>query len=402
MKIKYQFLRNSLLIGIFVLLQISAKSQNSKIDFKPINFSTALENAKKLNRYIFIDVATEWCGPCKKLDSEVFTNDSVATYFNSAFVNIKIDAEKGEGIEIAKTYKVSAYPTLLIINADGNLVHRISGFKTPDALTNFAKDSYIPEKTFTYLDSFYYSNNNDPKYVFKHLELRKSTSLSNKDVLENYFSRQSAQDKFNQVSWNIIRDYTFFYKNEFFLFLLKNEKQFAQLYTPDSVKAKISDVLMSSFMNIDIADHLKYRQEIAKLNFLSRDYILFHMDMMIYQNENWSKLVKLAVEKGDKYNDSKFYFTSYAERIIDHSNEKNALLKAEKWLKYAQVKWENEFNSNDWFAYTKVLYKLNKLSQAKIAALKTIESNKAEGLDLDKRFEPNDYKLLLKLANFKR
>ncbi|WP_439506675.1 thioredoxin family protein [Sediminibacterium sp.] len=401
MKIKYQFLRNSLLIGMVVLLQISAKSQNSKIDFKPINFSTALENAKKLNRYIFIDVATEWCGPCKKLDSEVFTNDSVATYFNSAFVNIKIDAEKGEGIEIKKNYKVSWYPTLLIINSDGNLVHRTSGFKTPDALINFGKDSYIPEKTFTYLDSFYKANYIDPKYVFKHLELRKYT-LSNKDILENYFSSQSEQDKFNQVSWNIIRDYTDFYRNEFFQFLVKNEKQFAQLYSQDSVRVKIYDVVMSNFMDFDKKDHLKYRQEIAKLNFPSREYILYHMDMFLYQNENGNRLVKLALEKGDKYNDSEFHYTSYAGSIINHSNDKNALLKAEKWLKYAQVKWENEFMSRDWFNYTKVLYKLNKLSQAKTAALKTIETNKAEGLDLKKRFEPNDYKLLIKMANLKR
>lgn len=44
---------------------------------------------------------------------------------NSAFVNLKFDAEKGEGIALAKRYKVSSYPTLLIINTQGKMLEDI-------------------------------------------------------------------------------------------------------------------------------------------------------------------------------------------------------------------------------------------------------------------------------------
>ncbi|MCZ8214809.1 MAG: hypothetical protein O9262_01145, partial [Cyclobacteriaceae bacterium] len=44
---------------------------------------------------------------------------------NAAFINLKYDAEKGEGIEVAKKYHINSYPTLLIVDKDGNIVENI-------------------------------------------------------------------------------------------------------------------------------------------------------------------------------------------------------------------------------------------------------------------------------------
>ncbi len=50
---------------------------------------------------------------------------------NSAFINLKYDAEKGEGIILAEKYKVASYPTLLIIDNNGNVVEDILGSQLP-------------------------------------------------------------------------------------------------------------------------------------------------------------------------------------------------------------------------------------------------------------------------------
>ena len=63
----------------------------------------------------------------------VLTDQEVGEFMNDAFVNLKYDAEKGEGIKIAKKYKVTSYPTLLIIDSDGNLLERIG-------------DQWVPKK----------------------------------------------------------------------------------------------------------------------------------------------------------------------------------------------------------------------------------------------------------------
>ena len=90
----------------------------------------ALEKAKNnengINR-VFLDCYTSWCGPCKFMSENVFTTKEAGDYFNSRFVNIKIDMEKGEGIDIAKKYNIKAYPTFLILDPDGKVVGRVVG-----------------------------------------------------------------------------------------------------------------------------------------------------------------------------------------------------------------------------------------------------------------------------------
>jgi addiction module RelE/StbE family toxin len=84
--------------------------------------------AKKEKKLIFIDAYTTWCGPCKWISANIFTDKDVATFYNKNFINAKFDMEdQGEGTKIGSLYKVMCYPNLLFIDADGKLVHRTSG-----------------------------------------------------------------------------------------------------------------------------------------------------------------------------------------------------------------------------------------------------------------------------------
>src|SRR3989304_260171 len=111
-----------------VLLTEFVVGQNRSIKFEDKTFEELKKQAKAENKLIFIDFYTVWCGPCKKMDKEVFTNDSVADFYNNNFINLRRDAEKGEGIELAKKYEINAYPTFLFISAEGTMVHRGCGF----------------------------------------------------------------------------------------------------------------------------------------------------------------------------------------------------------------------------------------------------------------------------------
>ena len=104
------------------------------IQFEIGSWKEVLQKAKQENKLIFVDLYTTWCGPCKKMAAETFPQQAVGDYFNKNFVNYKIDAEKGEGPELAGKYEVSAYPTLVFVNAAGELVYKFMGVRTADKL----------------------------------------------------------------------------------------------------------------------------------------------------------------------------------------------------------------------------------------------------------------------------
>ena len=119
------------LLALFATTTLSA--QNKGVDFAQGTFKELLEKAGQANKYLFVDVYATWCGPCKYMSGRVFTQEKVGDYFNKTFVNAKFDAERGEGMTIARKYRVEAYPTFLILNAEGKEVGRIVGGDDADA-----------------------------------------------------------------------------------------------------------------------------------------------------------------------------------------------------------------------------------------------------------------------------
>ena len=67
----------------------------AQINFQKKAWNDVLAEAKLQRKLIFVDVYADWCGPCKMLDRDVFSDKTVGKKFNSYFVNYKADAEKG-------------------------------------------------------------------------------------------------------------------------------------------------------------------------------------------------------------------------------------------------------------------------------------------------------------------
>ncbi len=114
------------------------------IQFVEADWNKAVQEAKKQKKLIFIDAYTSWCGPCRMLKQKTFTDKAAGEYFNSHFINIALDMEKGDGLAFAEKYQIRAYPTLLIMDADQTSVSVSEGYINPGQLIEFGK--YVVNK----------------------------------------------------------------------------------------------------------------------------------------------------------------------------------------------------------------------------------------------------------------
>lgn len=105
-------MKKYILLIFACIYAIHLNAQNAGINFlHGTTWAEAVAKAKAENKLIFIDFYTQWCGPCLNMAQTVFSLPTVGYYYNQTFINLKIDAEEGEGITLAKKYGVRSYPT---------------------------------------------------------------------------------------------------------------------------------------------------------------------------------------------------------------------------------------------------------------------------------------------------
>ncbi|MBN8664773.1 MAG: thioredoxin family protein [Chitinophagales bacterium] len=172
---------------LFVSAVVTAQTD---IQFSSGSWKEILDEAKRLEKPVFVDVYTSWCGPCKQMSKNVFTQKEVADKFNASFINYKIDAEKGEGVELAAKYKVTAYPTYLFVDGNGNLVYKSSGSMPAERFINeagIALNEYKDPKPLAVWEEAYQSKKNDVEFLFEYLNKRKKQRLNSADILDQIF-----------------------------------------------------------------------------------------------------------------------------------------------------------------------------------------------------------------------
>jgi thioredoxin-related protein len=107
------------------------------IHFIEADWNKALLEAKKQNKLIFLDAYASWCGPCQLLKRNTFPDKEAGEFFNKNFINVAVNMEKGNGPALVAQYQVDAYPTLVIADADGNMVTYTKGYISPKQLIDF-------------------------------------------------------------------------------------------------------------------------------------------------------------------------------------------------------------------------------------------------------------------------
>ena len=126
-------------LSVLLLLIISTTSNVQSNDlFIHNDFNLAKAEARKSYRRIFIEFYATWCGPCKKLDREVFASEEFLA-FGKSFVFLKINGETTEGKLLVQKFKLVGYPYAIITDSNGEELDRIRSYHP--------KDDYLRELT---------------------------------------------------------------------------------------------------------------------------------------------------------------------------------------------------------------------------------------------------------------
>ena len=235
-------MKKLLLVFVGLLCSVVIFAQTN---FQELSLEKACEQAKTENKPVFLDCYTSWCGPCKMMANNVFTLEAAGEYFNKNFVCVKIDMEKGEGPAIGKQYGVDAYPTFLIINADGKLMHKLVGAMSLEELIENVECGLKASSIAEY-ETLYQSGKLDKTEQMAYWKLLSISGevVKAQTVGDDLWGKLSEKDKLNPTYWALLRSRATTIEGEEMKFVCANREYFEK----EVGKEEVGKLIYNSFI----------------------------------------------------------------------------------------------------------------------------------------------------------
>ncbi|HWW38360.1 thioredoxin family protein [Pedobacter sp.] len=321
-----------LFIGLTCLAALSASAQNREITFKEADWKTQLATAKKENKIIFFDAYTSWCGPCKVMAKEVFTKDSVADLFNNTFLNVKYDMEKGEGPALKDKYEVSAFPTYLFINGDGEIVHKIVGSMSASEFMQEAGKALKPESTAFGLAKKFNNGDHSEATAVAYLEALEKAYEADKMgiVAKVYFDGLPASALMEEHNWNLALKYLNNPSSQAFAYLYANKGKLESTYGAEKVNPYFRNTFSMAVYSVKRAYEKKTglkeaKEKVAAIRKIlsgGTNYskpILTQLDLIEYAAAGqWDKFTSRvdAVSKDNDFTSKNYFIIGAANDVV--------------------------------------------------------------------------------------
>lgn len=155
-------MKKFILFTLITFLSLGAYAQKKAVQIKWLTLEQAVAAQKKNPKKIMMDAYTVWCGPCKMLDKNTFTNADLINYVNKNFYAVKFNAEgndvvnyKGNKLtnpnfdpsktgrnsqhQLSQVLGVKAYPTILFLDENAEVIAPVIGYRTAQELELYLK-----------------------------------------------------------------------------------------------------------------------------------------------------------------------------------------------------------------------------------------------------------------------
>ena len=307
-------------IILFLSVSLFALSLVAQTNFRDITYKEALAAAKAEKKLVFIDFYTSWCGPCKMMMKNIFPLKEVGNYLNSKFVCIKIDAEKGEGPELAKRYQVKAYPTFVAINpAEEILMTKVGGSGSgfigsidrlidPDKTPERMKQRYESGERTADLISAYAGLKMEEVYKNRQPDMTKKDEAFK--MVQDYFDGLKDKERLAEENLFIYTSYTESPADAIARYMIANRDKFAP-----AIKNDISDRIKELY-KMDVLNYLT-----ARVPFNQQQYDIVKkgvMDLGLNKDEYYTTAFRFIESYGAGDMDA---FMTLCEKEYDQLND---------------------------------------------------------------------------------
>ena len=370
-------------LSVTMLALTSVLAQGIDFQSDTMRWQAVLDKAKASNKIVFVDAYTTWCGPCKRMSKDVFPQKAVGDVYNTAFINVKMEMEHGEGPSVAKRYGVKAYPTYLFVDGDGNLVHRGLGMISSEKFIALAKAATNPETQFFSLKKKYDSGERSADFLKKFVVAcgDASEDILAEEAADMYLKTQ--KDLSTDENVGFIFQFSKKIESIGMQYWLKNRAVIAKKVDKSQEEATLESLLVTAVgkphfnpqkREVDLAKAREYAaqqlpSEIAEriVSLLTLQNAEMKGDVPTILTEANRHLDKYPSINPNQLNDFAWFF-------YENATEKSEFEKALTWALKA-VELNDSYAYNDTAAA--LYFKLGKKAQAKSFAEKAIKLGKA-------------------------
>ncbi|MBI1221753.1 MAG: DUF255 domain-containing protein [Bacteroidetes bacterium] len=338
--------------------------------------------AASQEKMIFVDAYTDWCGWCKVMDKETFSDPAIGNMMDHLFINAKLEMEKDElGIKMAKKYMIASFPTYLIFNSKGELIFITTGFQEPG---EFMKTLFKLLDPGNFVRRPGYSDNLNleyPKFYDKAMGENGKRKFPKEKELNAWLDEH--RDLTKEENWTVYRRFVYSMDLKYSDLFWQQLNELDTLYGVDLVNATGETILGRMVQELAKQNKEKdFEQLIAEKGpLIGIEEDGFYYKTYFYQKvNNWNRygaIMDTFYSKKGMHNPE--WWNSEAWDVYENCPDTNVIKQALKWIDEVCAI-SGEYHHLD--TYAALLFKDNQLELAKKKAELAISTGKAGGKDV--------------------
>lgn len=362
----------------FLLMTVSAIAQESGIRFlQDSTLDAALANASKMQKPLFVDCYTVWCGPCKHVDKNVFPQKEVGDFYNANFACVRLNTELNCNKGLKERLNINGVPSFFFINEKGVVFHRAVGAPINEDHTwfiNLGKEALDSTNNMKAICTRIDKGDRTPETLIYYME-KTNKSLDSWKLMEDHYNLMSDEQKLATPTWNLYRHWDKRTSIDLFRFYVENRNKLEEKYGKKDVESMLFNCMQANpgdslhYKIIEKKDTVLYNRFKRYIDYNIADNSLYQVENFSYTKatkqsvwKNYIEKTKIYCENNDIDSDalntiSWFIYTKYK-----NYEDKNALLLAKYWTEIT-LKAQPE-NCMYLDCYAHILYDLKKIKDA--------------------------------------